>query len=85
MGGLKRFAEVAGGQEAVMPVIAIEEEDVDVAMELAMLEAIVKEMDLEAIGLSFGFGEEAGVIALGSHIDRNAGGAGDQQWLIAEI
>ena len=43
-GGAEGFAQVAGGEQRVPPVFAVEEQDVDVAMELAVLEAVVEKM-----------------------------------------
>ena len=54
------LAEVSGGQEAVVPVVSIEEQDVDVAMELAVLEGVVEDVDagLASFGERVGFGQE---------------------------
>jgi hypothetical protein len=41
----QRLAEIAGGEQAIVAVVAAEEKDVHVAMKLAMLEAVVEEMD----------------------------------------
>lgn len=43
-GRLQWFAEVAGGEEMVIQVGAAEEEDVEVAVELAVLEAVVEQV-----------------------------------------
>jgi hypothetical protein len=89
MDGLKRFAKVAGGEKAVVPVVAVEQKNVSVAVELAVLEAVVEQVDLRPL-LVFGrprlnLGELAGLEALPRNVDWEAGFARDQERLVAEF
>ncbi len=46
-GSFARFAQIAGGQQAfAQPVAAIEKQNVHVAVELAVLKAVVEQVDL---------------------------------------
>jgi hypothetical protein len=87
--GTDGFAEVAGREEAVVPVLLVEEEDVDVAVKLAVLEAVVEEVDVRGVigrgSSGVLFGEEAGVVALAGDVDGDIGVAGDEDWLVAEV
>ena len=44
----KGFTQVSGGEQAVLPVLAIQQQDVHVAMKLAVLEAVVENMEMPA-------------------------------------
>jgi hypothetical protein len=84
--GVEGFAEIAGGEQAVLPVVTIEQHDVCVAEELAVLKAVVEEMNSKArIGGVGGFGEKAGVVAVRGYIDRQTGFTGDEKGFIAEV
>ena len=42
---MEGLAEVAGGEQAASEILAVEQEDVDIAGELAVLEAIVEKVN----------------------------------------
>ena len=42
LGGMQRLSQIAGRQQVTVPVFAIEEQDVDVAGELAVLKAVIE-------------------------------------------
>src|SRR5580700_9131270 len=56
------------------------QDDVEAAGQLAMLKAIIQQMD--SWRLEFAFRQLAGLIAIRADIDRNAGGLSDQQGFI---
>src|SRR5580704_17180270 len=39
------FAEVAGGEQSVIPVVAVDEKDVDISKELTMLKSVVQDVN----------------------------------------
>ena len=61
-GCLGWFAEIAGGEQAVgVPVVAVEQQNVNVAVELSVLEAVVEDVNgrqvaLNVVGRGFGLG-----------------------------
>ncbi len=76
----------------VAQVAAAEKQNVDVAGELAMLEAIVQYVSFRLAAFfgilrRFGrcFGEQAGLVAFGGDVDGDVGAARDEQWLVAEF
>jgi hypothetical protein len=81
--GGEGFAEVAGGEEMVGEVGAQDEDDLNLAGELAVLEAIVEEVD-SRLGGGLLFGEEACVIAAGGDVDVSSG-AGEKEGFVAEL
>ena len=85
-GRLQCLAQIAGGQQVIVPVLATDEQNVDIAVELAMLKAVVEDVYERSFVLArVGFGEHPGIVALGGDIDRHAGLARDQQRLVAEL
>ncbi len=82
--GAEGFAEVAGGEEGVLEVGGGEEEEVQGAVEAAVLEAIVQEVDEGGeLGAGVAFGEEAGGLAVGGDVDGEAG-LGEEEGFVAE-
>jgi len=61
-------------------VVAVKDNDVEVAGEAAVLEAVVEYVNAGAGILTLG--ESSGFVAIGPYIDRNVGGTGDQDRLI---
>jgi hypothetical protein len=49
MDGAERLAKIACGEKAIVTVAPVEEQDVGIAVELAVLEAVVEEMGLRAV------------------------------------
>ena len=49
MDSLKRLAEIACGEKTIVPVAPVKQKNVDVAVKLAVLEAIVKQMGLRFV------------------------------------
>jgi len=75
----ERLAEIAGGQQGVLPVLAVEEQNVYVAVKLAVLEAVVEQMDegpeflaRNAIAAASPSASNARIVATRGDIDRNA-------------
>ena len=89
--GRDRLAQVARWQQAVFdPVATVKQQNVHVAMKLAMLKAVVQEMnggqaDRGNAGGRFGLGQQAGSKAPPRHIDRHARLARNQQRLVAKL
>jgi hypothetical protein len=87
--GRERFAKIAGGEEAIKPAAPVEEKNVGVAVELAVLEAVVENMDPRLVLAGacgrIGFGELASVEPLTGNVDREAGFAGDEERFVAEF
>lgn len=86
------FAEVSRGEQAVMPIRAVQDQDVDIAMKLAVLKAVVQKMRHLRWGWRLRvqrrwrrFSEDAGIVALRGHVDRYAGLARDQERLVAKF
>jgi hypothetical protein len=86
--GLNGLAEIAGGQQAVLPIPAVEQQNIHGAVELAMLEAIVEQMDEGAKFFSqecnrrrIRFGEQACVESTGGNIDRNAASCDEKRFV----
>jgi hypothetical protein len=89
--GFARFAEIAGGKHGVLPVPAVEQQNVCVAMKLAMLEAIVEQMDegtefltQKCNGCRIPFGQQACIVAPWGYINWDAASR-DQKRLVAEL
>jgi len=78
--GGEGFAEVAGGEEAVAEIVAVEEDNLNVSSKLAVLEAVVEEVYIHTIAHQT-LGEEAGMIAAISNKYREM--AGEQEGLVA--
>src|ERR1039458_5736302 len=88
--GAHGFAQVASRKQAVRQVIVVQQQNVDIAMQLAVLEAVVEQVDDVRVVftgdmLRVGLGQQACVVALRSHVDRKAGFAGNQERLVAEL
>ncbi len=79
----ERFAQVPGRQQVVFDVLAGEQNDIDVARELAVLEAVVKQIHGDLAVLLVLFGEQARAITVGSGKDRHAGALRHQHRLVA--
>ena len=83
--GAERFAEVTGGDEVIVEVFGGEEEEVEVAVEAAVLEAVVENVDGGGV---FGFGEAACGFAIGGDVDGEAGVGcrrlGEEEGFVAE-
>jgi hypothetical protein len=70
--------------------VAIEQQDVDVAVELAVLKAVVEDVNggqlaLGNIGWGFGLDKAASAKSLAGDIDGDAGFAGDEEGFVAEF
>src|SRR5208283_325379 len=91
--GTQCFAQIARREQMVLQVAPAQEQDVDIAVELAMLKTVVEQMDAGALTRrrahllagSFALGQQAGLVTLGSHINRDAGSARNLQRLVAKV
>ena len=82
---MQSFPEISGGEQGVVPVRAIDDQDVDVAKELPVLEAVVEDVNLGSNLIRCSFSESSGMVTLGSNVDRHSGFASNQQRLIAVL
>ncbi len=86
----ERLAQIARWEQFILPIPAVQEQNIHVPRELAMLKAVVQQVN-DGRGnpagglLRFGLGQQTGVVALGSHVDGNACLAGNQQRFIAKF
>jgi hypothetical protein len=86
MDSAERLTEVAGGQQMIVKIAAIENQNVEVAIKLTMLEAVIEKMkDRNGGSAGRGLGHQACLITLWGDVHRNSGCASDQQRLIAEL
>jgi hypothetical protein len=91
VGGFGRLAQVASRQQGVMePIATIEQENIDVAVELAVLKSVVEDVHrwqvkLEDVWRRRGLGKLAGTEALTGNEDGDAGFAGDQKRFVSKI
>jgi hypothetical protein len=84
----ERLAKASGGKQSLCEVGAVNDDDIHVAGELAMLEAVVQkmkggEMNRRAFA-SYVFRQQPGMVTACSDKDWHLGAAGDEQRLIAE-
>ena len=83
--GRHRFPQVARGKQAILQIGSAHKENVHIAMELAVLEAVVEEMDTSALRVHLRFRQNAGIVPLGSNPDRHARRARNQQRFVAVL
>jgi hypothetical protein len=84
--GVEGFAEIAGGEQVVLPVVTVEQYYVYVAVELAVLEAVVEEMNsLARFSRVVGLRKNTGIVTLRGYVDRHACFAGNEERLVAEV
>jgi hypothetical protein len=69
--GGERLTEAASGQEGLLEVAGVEDDYVEVAGELAVLEAVIEDVQARAGDLALG--KKASLIAAGADVDGNAG------------
>jgi hypothetical protein len=69
LGRAQRLAQVSGRQEAVAPILPIEQQDIYIAVKLPVLEAVIQKVDGAVTGVGIDLGQKAGVVPLWSHID----------------
>ena len=81
--GGEGLAQIAGGQEDVVDVFAGEQDDVEIARELAVLEAVVEQVHDHG-GAGIVLRHEAGLVAVGADVDGDAGALGEQEGFVAE-
>jgi hypothetical protein len=90
--GSDRLTKIPGRQQPVRPILPVKQHNIHVAMKLAMLEPIVKQMHNRFLLLTQNgnrqcvpFGQKSRFEALCGHVNRNARLARDQERLVAEL
>ncbi len=81
--GGERLAKTARGQQAFGEVGGVDEDDVGIAGETAVLESVVEQVNGARGGGEALFGEQAGGVATGSEGDGKLGAARDEEGFVA--
>ena len=63
----------------------MDDDNVRVAGQLAMLKSIIQQMYMAAFPRYFGFRQQAGVVPAGADVDRNPRGARQEQGFVSEL
>src|SRR5271156_6396523 len=78
----KRFAQPSSGKQLVASVFGCHQHDVKVALEGAVLKAVIQQVQL---GTELALSQDASLVTILAHNHGNTQTAGDQQRLVAEI
>src|SRR6185437_388667 len=81
----KRLPQISRGEKPISKIGAAEEQDVDIAMKLPVLKAVVEKMERGDSRRRLRLGKQTGVVAPRSHIHGHSGLPRDEQRLVPEL